>query len=281
MNNTATPPSNPAPKTPVSERKANANRANAQHSTGPRTNAGKARSSLNALRHGILARAAFNSKIDGAERRPEFEAIVAGLGQEFQPQTMSEHLMVQQLAGCYWRLAKVWRYEQEAAWRTFIAPGIPIEEYNEFHLDEQYEAFRVRDQLIERATKFLPTAGLDAPTIPCGAAARTVLRYQAAITSMLFRCQAILERRRKERIAAQEAFEEADYLNEATAAAAAEAQPEASSEKPAPSANPAENHKRTQKDAPDAPLSSNEDVKSGAETPAASSTAEPNSCGSA
>jgi len=41
---------------------------------------------------------------------------------------------------------------------------------------------------------------------------------------------------------------------------AAEAQPGASSENPAQSAKQPENYKRTQKDARDAPLSSNEDV---------------------
>ncbi len=56
--------------------------------------------------------------IEGKERRAEFEAIVAGLAQEFQPSTMSEHMMVQQLAGCYWKLAKVWTFETEAAWRS-------------------------------------------------------------------------------------------------------------------------------------------------------------------
>ncbi len=103
MSETIASETNPPPNPPISERKAAANRANAQHSTGPRTAAGKARSSLNALRHGILARAAFIAKIDGGARRPEFDAILAGLAQEFQPQTTSEHLMVQQLAGCYWK----------------------------------------------------------------------------------------------------------------------------------------------------------------------------------
>ncbi len=27
-------------------------------------------------------------------------------------------MMVQQLAGCYWKLAKVWTFETEAAWRS-------------------------------------------------------------------------------------------------------------------------------------------------------------------
>lgn len=34
------------------------NRANSEHSTGPRTDPGKQRSSLNALRHGLTARTA-------------------------------------------------------------------------------------------------------------------------------------------------------------------------------------------------------------------------------
>ena len=118
MNHTVTSESHPTSKPPVSERKAAANRANAQRSTGPRTPQGKARSSLNALRHGILAKAAFNVVIEGEERRAEFEAIVAGLAQEYQPRTMTEHMMVQQLAGCYWKLAKVWTFETEAAWRS-------------------------------------------------------------------------------------------------------------------------------------------------------------------
>src|SRR5215470_11163013 len=73
----------------ASERKLAANRANAQRSTGPRTPQGKARASLNALRHGILAKAAFNSTLESKERRAEFEAIVAGFADEFQPQTLS------------------------------------------------------------------------------------------------------------------------------------------------------------------------------------------------
>ena len=43
-------------KQPISERKLQANRANAKRSTGPRTEAGKAVSCRNALKHGILSR---------------------------------------------------------------------------------------------------------------------------------------------------------------------------------------------------------------------------------
>lgn len=42
-------------KHPISERKLRANRANAKRSTGPRTEAGKAVSRCNALKHGLLS----------------------------------------------------------------------------------------------------------------------------------------------------------------------------------------------------------------------------------
>lgn len=74
MKQTTDSQTNSSPKPTVSGRKASANRANAQRSTGPRTPKGKARSALKALRHGILAKAAFNPMIEAEERRAEFDA---------------------------------------------------------------------------------------------------------------------------------------------------------------------------------------------------------------
>lgn len=283
MNKTATSESHPTSKPPVSERQATANRANAQRSTGPRTPKGKAASSLNALRHGILARAAFNVTIEGKERRAEFDALVAGFAQEYQPQTMSEHLMVQQLAGCYWRLAKVWTFEQEAAWRGWAGYSMPLEEMKEYEDFNDLNMERRIATLIHEQDAFFPKAGLGDPTIPTGASARTVLRYQASINAMLFRCLNFLERRRKQRMESDDAFEERDYINEPTEPAASEkpSQPEAptveaSGGKSAEPANGAESHKRTQKDATDAQVPSDEEVKSDPETPAAGAGADKN-----
>src|ERR1700693_1905973 len=47
--------------------RAEINRSNAQHSTGPRTDAGKQRSSQNALRHGLTARSAVIPSEDPAD----------------------------------------------------------------------------------------------------------------------------------------------------------------------------------------------------------------------
>ena len=123
--------------------------------------------------------------------------------------------------------------------------------------------------VIAKQDRFFPKAGLGNPTIPTGAAARTLVRYQASINAMLFRCLNFLERRRKERMASGETSEELDYINEPTEppTSSTETKPEAptvevSGEKPAEPANDAEMHERTQKDATDAPVSSNADVKS-------------------
>jgi hypothetical protein len=240
-------------KPPVSERKANANRDNAKRSTGPRTPAGKARSSLNALRHGILAKAAFNVVIEGEERRAEFEAIVAGLAQEYQPRATTEHMMVQQLAGCYWKLAKVWTHDTEAGWRNWTGYSMPLEEMKEYEDFKDINLERRIATVMVEQDGFFPEAGLGHPTIPTGASARTILRYQGAINAMLFRCLNFLERRRKERMASEEAFEELDYINEPTDPS--EPPSKAAENGPAPSKD-AETHKRTQKDATDAPVSS-------------------------
>ena len=89
MNNTVTSEATPNLQTAGQRAQSHANRANAQRSTGPRTPTGKARSSLNALRHGILAKAAFNVTIEGEERRAEFDALVADFAQEYQPRTIT------------------------------------------------------------------------------------------------------------------------------------------------------------------------------------------------
>jgi hypothetical protein len=243
-------------KPPVSARKASANRANAQRSTGPRTAKGKATSSLNALRHGILAKAGFNVTIDGEERRPEFDALVAGLAQEYQPRTLTEHLMVQQLAGAYWKLAKVWIHETEATWRGWVGYPMPLEEMKEYEdFNDPNMEMRIAT-LSRQQEEFFPEAGLGEPTIPTGASARTILRYQGALNAMLFRCIHFLERRCKERMQSDEAFEEVDYINEATVEAAPSAE-----EKPAEAAAQPALPKRTQKDAADAPVSSQGAVK--------------------
>jgi hypothetical protein len=107
----ATPITSPHP-TPV-DRTA-INRANARHSTGPRTDSGKQRSSLNALRHGLTA----SSAVLPSEDQAAFDAHRRGFFDEYQPATPTESQLVQELADTAWRLNRIPLLEAEVLSRA-------------------------------------------------------------------------------------------------------------------------------------------------------------------
>src|ERR1022692_2906658 len=79
------------------------NRANSQHSTGPRTEAGKQRSSQNALRHGLTAR----TPVLASEDQAAYQSHCRKLENEYQPATATETQLVQELADTSWRLNRI------------------------------------------------------------------------------------------------------------------------------------------------------------------------------
>lgn len=89
-----------------------ANRANAQRSTGPRTAAGKERSSQNAWRHGFFAKRLFATPEQEAEDRAEYELIVQGVRDHYQPIGFMENLWAERIAAELLRSARVLSYEQ-------------------------------------------------------------------------------------------------------------------------------------------------------------------------
>ncbi len=85
-----------------------ANRANAKLSTGPRTAAGKQRSSQNHLSHGFRSTHVLLPGDDPAE----YEALVADLTREFLPSGLTEERYVREMADAEWRLRRVRHHEQ-------------------------------------------------------------------------------------------------------------------------------------------------------------------------
>ena len=75
-----------------------ANRNNAQHSTGPRTEEGKAASSQNSLKFGFCG----SFKVLSLESQEEFDEFLKSLQDEHQPATTTESLLVQKMAEHYW-----------------------------------------------------------------------------------------------------------------------------------------------------------------------------------
>jgi hypothetical protein len=79
------------------------NRANAQHSTGPKTEAGKQRSSLNALRHGLTGQIV----VMPSEDLQAYQLHLKSFTDEYHPQGATEANLVQALADASWRLNRV------------------------------------------------------------------------------------------------------------------------------------------------------------------------------
>jgi hypothetical protein len=79
------------------------NRANSRHSTGPRTDSGKQRSSLNALRHGLTA----TSAVLPSEDQAAYDAHRRGFFDEYKPATPTETQLAQELADTAWRLNRI------------------------------------------------------------------------------------------------------------------------------------------------------------------------------
>lgn len=99
-------------------RQIEANRRNAQKSTGPRSAEGKARSAMNALKSGIDAQ----SEIIPGEDRVGLDDLAVEYHVRFQPATPEERCLVDVLIRSDWQLrrlahaeAQLWRFEMEYA----------------------------------------------------------------------------------------------------------------------------------------------------------------------
>jgi hypothetical protein len=95
----------------ISERKLKANRENAKKSTGPKTLTGKAYSRRNALKHGFFAKYLFRDYLSGREDPKEFQRLLKGLQEDYEPVGLAEELEVESIAIIHWKLIRVWRYE--------------------------------------------------------------------------------------------------------------------------------------------------------------------------
>jgi hypothetical protein len=87
-----------------------ANRLNAQKSTGPRTAEGKERASQNAVKHGLLAKEAVIAGEDPAE----FEVYREGMLRTLAPAGAVEAMLAERVVGLSWRLRRAERLQNAA-----------------------------------------------------------------------------------------------------------------------------------------------------------------------
>jgi len=108
----------------ATEAQISANLQNSQHSTGPKTESGKAASCQNNFKYGLTG-ASFT--VLDFEDQDEYDHVLSGLCFEHQPATMTESILVEKMAQSYW-LRKRALYLQDQAHRAFGARCARIKE---------------------------------------------------------------------------------------------------------------------------------------------------------
>jgi hypothetical protein len=120
-----------------------ANRANAQRSTGPRTDAGKARSSVNGLKHGLRANTLILPGESDADWRDHREGVLIALGAKGTLETA----LADRVALALWRLRRVGPCDAATAARELPDDGRPSSEDNLLDKVIRYEAHLSRQML--------------------------------------------------------------------------------------------------------------------------------------
>src|SRR6266566_2984574 len=85
-----------------SPKQLDANRLNAQHATGPKSDDGKSRSSQNALKHGLCS-----PSLLPAESPEAFDHFCSQIIADLQPQSFLEQMLAKEIAGLLWRLRRI------------------------------------------------------------------------------------------------------------------------------------------------------------------------------
>jgi hypothetical protein len=108
---------------PVSPQKLAANLANAQHSTGPRTEAGKEKSAQNSYQHGLYAKRLFPTSLDRDRDGADFDLIAEGVFDYYRPVGFMEKFWAEKVAIEMFRMARGLGYEQR--FLDYRSSGLP------------------------------------------------------------------------------------------------------------------------------------------------------------
>jgi hypothetical protein len=137
----------------------NANRENATHSTGPRTEAGKAASSLNHLTCGLYTRQDY-VKPDERELYKEFcETMLL----ELAPETLLEQSLAAEITGASWRLRRCSAAEAEIADYALIDPLLDEDEKIQKKIKSIERARAAAHSLLHRSINQLRKLQTDRP----------------------------------------------------------------------------------------------------------------------
>jgi hypothetical protein len=109
-----------------------ANRRNALKSTGPTSPEGKARASMNALKHGLRSSSLAVPILENAE---DWEAHRRFVLQDLAPVGYLERILAERIAAILWRLGRVVRYESAVVSNAINEVGKPSGVFGDFDED--------------------------------------------------------------------------------------------------------------------------------------------------
>jgi hypothetical protein len=164
--------------------RAEASRRNGRRTRGPTTGEGKARSSRNAVRHGILTDDVCAH--DSREQRDNFAALLDQLRSELAPSSLLESLIIERIAAALWRTRRVLAFESGTA----------------------LERDSIPEPELDRVLRDIETGGPSDPedlergralarALAPATAADLAMRYEAHLTRELGRLLAQLEQARR------------------------------------------------------------------------------------
>ncbi|UCF80431.1 MAG: hypothetical protein JSV08_07940 [Acidobacteriota bacterium] len=184
----------------TTEAQREASRRNGKKSRGPRTAEGKAVSSANAVKHGVLSkRPVLPRRVEGMlaregvighflaqETSDEFQALLEHLADSLQPRDSFNRLLVEKMALTVWRLRRLQRYERAEVERELRCYEVGLREALP---SEGAGRERKPPPIVESraALRLMP----DKETLD------KITRYEAMLEREFNRCYGLLERRRE------------------------------------------------------------------------------------
>jgi hypothetical protein len=93
-----------------SQRKINSARTNGAKSRGPKTEAGRRKSAMNALTHGLYAA---SSIVLSQESPEQYQALLDAYTRQFQPDGPAELHLIEEMVAAKWRQRRLWAIETD------------------------------------------------------------------------------------------------------------------------------------------------------------------------
>jgi hypothetical protein len=129
----------------VSTKKIEANRRNAQLSTGPKTAEGKAKSAQNAIKHGIFAKRFLHGA--SAEAVAEMEAAIREVRDYYHPVGKLEEMLVEKIVVESARYARVLSFEGQELSRKHAFFGVGLDRFGRYSTSTNRALSRATEDL--------------------------------------------------------------------------------------------------------------------------------------